>query len=80
MLIGEFGVLEGQPGAKGAWYRQADRQFRTQFPRIRGVVYFDARHKVFNIWFNWKVTTSASALALQCFARIRTLAPTTYLA
>lgn len=70
MLIGEFGVLEGKPGAKGAWYRQADQQLRTQFPRIRGVVYFDARHKVFNIWFNCKVTTSASAQAgFRAFAR-----------
>jgi Glycosyl hydrolase family 26 len=70
MLIGEFGVLEGKPGAKAAWYRQADQQLRTQFPRIRAVVYFNSNHKVFSLWFNEKVTTSASALAaFRAFAR-----------
>ena len=70
MLIGEFGVLEGKPGAKAAWYRQADQQLRTQFPLIRAVVYFNSDHKVFNLWFNVKVTTSASALAaFRAFAR-----------
>ena len=59
LMIGEFGVLERRPGEKGAWMRQTDRQLRTRFPAIRGVIYFDAKHK----GFNWRVTTSPSALA-----------------
>ena len=70
LLGGEFGVIEGTPGAKAAWYRQADQQLRTEFPRIRAIVYFNSDHKVFGLWFNCKVTTSHSALAaFRRFAR-----------
>jgi hypothetical protein len=65
LLVGEFGVLEGAPGQKAAWLRQADRELRTQFPAIRAVVYFDSDHEN----FNWRVTTSSSALtAFRAFA------------
>ncbi len=65
LLIGEFGVLERAPGQKAAWFAQADRQLRTQFPAIRAVVYFDSYRKnvLFGKYFDWKVTSSPSALA-----------------
>lgn len=67
-MIGEFGVLERRPGEKDAWMRQTNRQLRTMFPAIRGVIYFDARHK----GFNWRITTSRSALAgFRAFAHDR---------
>ena len=69
MLIGEFGTVEGAPGAKAAWYTQADRALRAQFPAIRAVVYFESDHQNFGRYFNWKVTTSQSALtAFRAFA------------
>jgi beta-mannanase len=63
MLIGEFGTVEGAPGAKAAWFTQADRTIRTQFPGIRAVVYFESDHQNFGRYFNWSVTSSRSALA-----------------
>lgn len=72
MLIGEYGVMERGNGEKAAWYTQADQQLRTQFPAIRGIVYFDSRHfnAVSGKYFNWRVTSSPSALAaFRVFAR-----------
>ena len=63
MLIGEFGTVEGAPGAKAAWFTEADRTLRTQFSAIRAVVYFESNHENFGRYFNWKATTSASAFA-----------------
>jgi Glycosyl hydrolase family 26 len=59
LMIGEFGVLERRRGEKGAWMRQTDRELRTMFPAIRAVIYFNAKHK----GYNWRVTTSWSALS-----------------
>jgi Glycosyl hydrolase family 26 len=59
LIVGEFGVLEGTPGAKAAWFAQAGRELRTQLPDIRAVVYFDSGDQK----FDWRVTTSPSALA-----------------
>jgi len=64
-MVGEFGVLERTPGAKAAWYRQTDLELRTMFPAIRAVVYFNSDHE----GFDWRITTSASALeAFRAFA------------
>lgn len=66
LIVGEFGVLEAAPGAKAGWLTQAGRELRTQFPAIRAVVYFDSQDQQ----FDWKVTTSPSALAaFRSFAR-----------
>jgi hypothetical protein len=63
MLIGEFGAVEGSPGAKAAWFQQADRQIKIKFPALRAVVYFNSKHLNFGQYFNWRVTSSKSALA-----------------
>lgn len=63
MLVGEYGTVEGTPGAKAAWFRQADQQLRTLFPGIRAVVYFNSDHPDFGKNFDWRVTSSTSALA-----------------
>jgi hypothetical protein len=63
LLVGEYGVVEGAPGAKAAWFMQADHELRRQFPAIRAVVYFDSDHEAFGRYFNWRVTSSPSALA-----------------
>lgn len=66
LLVGEYGVLERAPGEKAAWFAAADRELRTQFPAIRAVVYFDSDHQ----HYDWRVTTSPSALAaFRAFAR-----------
>ncbi|HUZ55969.1 MAG TPA: glycosyl hydrolase [Streptosporangiaceae bacterium] len=62
MLIGEFGAVEGSPGVKAGWFRQADRQIKTEFPALRAVVYFNSDHLNFGQYFNWRVTSSKSAL------------------
>jgi Glycosyl hydrolase family 26 len=70
MLVAEFGTIEGAAGAKAAWFRQADRALRTQFPAIRAVVYFESDHENFGQHFDWRVTTSRSSLvAFRAFAR-----------
>ena len=63
MLIGEFGTVEGAPGAKAGWFAQAGLAIRTLFPAIRAVVYFESDHRNFGRFFDWRVTTSRSALA-----------------
>ncbi len=47
MLVGEFGTVEGAPGAKAAWFAQAGLTIRTLFPAIRAVVYFNSDHPDF---------------------------------
>jgi hypothetical protein len=63
MIIGEYGTVEGAPGAKAAWFRQADQEIKTKFPALRAVVYFNSDHLNFDRYFNWQVTSSKSALA-----------------
>jgi hypothetical protein len=63
LLIGEFGTVEGEAGAKASWFTQADRAIRLDFPAIRAVVYFESDHYNFGRNFNWKVTSSGSSLA-----------------
>ncbi len=63
MLVGEFGTVEGPQGAKAAWFLQAARAIQTEFPAIRAVLYFESDHENFGQNFDWRVTTSESALA-----------------
>ena len=59
----EFGTVEGPPGAKAAWFAQAEDALRTQFPQIRAVVYFESNHENFGRYFDWRATSSRSSLA-----------------
>lgn len=63
LMVAEFGVLEGSPGEKAAWFGEAGRTLRAEFPAIRAVVYFNSDHLNFGQKFNWRVTTSTSSLA-----------------
>jgi hypothetical protein len=71
LIVGEYGTVEGKPGAKAAWFRQAQSSLSTTMRAIRAVVYFNSRHENFgNLWFDWRVTTSASSVAaFRSFAR-----------
>lgn len=42
VMIGEFGVPHGAPGQREAWLRDAREKLKTDFSRIKAVVYFDA--------------------------------------
>lgn len=42
LMIGEFGVPAGAPGQREAWLRDARQALKSEFPRIKAVVYFDA--------------------------------------
>jgi beta-mannanase len=57
LMIGEFGVQESRPGDKAAWITAAKEAIKSDFPRLRAVVYFNS-----NKDYDWRVTTSASAL------------------
>lgn len=59
LMIGGFGVLERRPGDKASWLLKADRLLPEKFPAIRAVVYDDSAADD----FDWRVTSSASALA-----------------
>lgn len=63
MLMGEFGTVEGKPGQKAAWFQQAAEAIQTEFPAIRAVVYFESEHVNYDRKFDWRVTTSKTALA-----------------
>ncbi len=71
LIVGEYGTVEGRPGAKARWFRQAAAVLSTTMRAIRAVVYFDSLHEDFGtLWFNWRVTSSASSLAaFRAFAR-----------
>jgi endoglucanase len=63
LMVAEFGVIEGQPGAKAGWIAQTGQEIRSSFPALRAIVYFDDDHRNFNQDFNWRLNTSPSALA-----------------
>lgn len=62
LIIPEFGAIEGQPGQKAAWIRQAGQEIQSSFPDLRAVVYFDDNHQNFNMDFNWRLDSSPSAM------------------
>ena len=58
LMVGEFGAQERDPGEKAAWLTEARQALKTQFPGIKAVLYFDAKHD-----YDWRVTTSPETLA-----------------
>jgi hypothetical protein len=60
IMIGEFGVLERNPGEKEQWLRHA-HDWVVQHPAIAAVVYFNADSTTNGVYFDWRVDTSPSA-------------------
>ena len=60
IMIGEFGVLERNPGEKERWFRQA-HDWIAAHPAIAAVVYFNADSTTNGIYYDWRVDTSPSA-------------------
>jgi hypothetical protein len=60
IMIGEFGVLERNPGEKERWFRQA-HDWVAQHPAIAALVYFNADSTTNGVYFDWRVDTSPSA-------------------
>ena len=67
IIIGEVGAVEdpGQPGRKAAWIRDLAGTVRN-WPKIKGVVWFDATHNTRsepNANYDWRIGSSASSRA-----------------
>jgi hypothetical protein len=57
IMVGEFGVQERNPGDKAQWITDAREAIKSDFPRLKAVVYFNS-----NKDYDWSLTTSDSAL------------------
>jgi glycosyl hydrolase family 26 len=57
IMVGEFGVQERRPGEKAQWIADARQAIKTDFPRLRAIVYFNS-----NKDYDWRLTTSDIAL------------------
>ncbi|HLF40667.1 MAG TPA: glycosyl hydrolase [Acidimicrobiia bacterium] len=56
IMVGEYGVQERGPGEKAAWIADVQRVVKTEFPRMKAVVYFNANQD-----YDWRMDTSAAA-------------------
>jgi hypothetical protein len=63
IMVGEFGVQERNPGEKAQWITDARQAIKSDFPRLRAIVYFDA-----NKDYDWRLTSSNSAF--EAFKRL----------
>jgi hypothetical protein len=62
LMIGETGVLEKNPGDKGAWVTDMGNTIKTVYPEIKALVYFDAYSSAnFGGMWDWRVDTSSSS-------------------
>jgi hypothetical protein len=66
VMLGEFGVTEGRPGEKAAWFRDA-RSYVLAYPQVRGLVYFSARQDGKQ---GYDFTVDSSAAALHAFREL----------
>jgi len=57
IMVGEFGVQERNPGDKAQWITDARGAIKSDFPRLKAVVYFNS-----NKDYDWSLSTSDSAL------------------
>jgi hypothetical protein len=71
LMIGETGVLENEPGDKGAWITAMGNTIKDVYPKIKALVYFDAQATAnFGGWYDWRVDTSSSSYdAFKALAR-----------
>ena len=58
LMVGEWGMVERDPGAKARWLAAARAALKSRLPRIAAVVYFDADRQ-----YDWRLATSADSLA-----------------
>jgi hypothetical protein len=56
LMIGEWGVMERNPGEKAQWIRDAQTLVRDSLPGVAAVLAFSVDHL-----FDWRVTTSPDA-------------------
>jgi hypothetical protein len=56
IMVGEFGVQERSGDEKARWVEDAKTTIKTEFPRIKAVVYFNTDGD-----YDWRMNTSASA-------------------
>ena len=56
LMIGEWGVMERNPGEKAQWIRDAQTLVRDRLPGVAAVLAFSVDHL-----FDWRVTTSPDA-------------------
>jgi len=56
IMVGEFGVQERNPGEKAQWITDARQAIKSDFPRLRSIVYFNS-----NKDYDWRLTTSDAA-------------------
>ena len=56
IMVGEYGVQERAPGEKAAWIADVQAVLRTQFPRIKALVYFNANQD-----YDWRMDTSPAS-------------------
>jgi hypothetical protein len=61
IMIGEFGVRERNPGEKEQWFRQAHDWIQAH-PAVAAVVYFNADSTTNDIYYDWRVDTTPSAV------------------
>jgi Glycosyl hydrolase family 26 len=68
LMVGEFGAVEGSPGDKAQWLRDARAALKERLPRIAAIVYFDATRR-----YDWRVDSTPAS-----FQAFRTLATDPY--
>jgi mannan endo-1,4-beta-mannosidase len=62
IVVSEFASVENG-GDKAAWITDAYNRFRTEYPHVKAVVYYDKREWQANSIQDWRITTSASSRA-----------------
>ena len=59
LLIGETGTQEGLSGQKKQWILDMGTTIKTNYPRIKALVYFDADASSYSGgWYDWRLDTS----------------------
>jgi hypothetical protein len=62
-MVGETGVQEGTSGQKAQWLTDMGTALNNQFPAIKALVYQDSITGTGSGAIDWRVNSSASALA-----------------
>lgn len=60
IVVSEFATVE-QGGDKGAWIRDAYKRFRTDYPAVKAVIYYNKREWQGGAIQDWRINTSKSS-------------------